>query len=350
MSAAAPPATKKVQHISLIDGLAILLIVVVHCSYYYNAIGPVVMIGQYLGEFGIALFTFTAGYKLAYNHFDKFRDREFMGAYFLKRFVKLIKPYYGYTLLIFIPYYITLWTASNVLHWDFAARYQIFFQQLSLQGLFDLVTGYNFVALHLWYLVALAVVTAVTFTVVTFTGRRGLIVLFVPVLAANIFLYSAMISFSTNFFRIMLCMPFFITGIYYAIAEREGQRIVKYVPYFSLAILPLAVGLFGLPGFPRWGGIMMVWDFAVLCLMLGVANAGLRLPHISSALLFCSLFSFPIYIFHAPFISAIYGVIITRVLGIETILGLVPMVALAILTSIGAYKAIQKIHLNWLIE
>ena len=161
--------------------MAILFIVMFHAMIGQSD-NPLFFLTRYLGFFGLSLFTFTAGYKLILSHHDDLKSRIFLGTYFLNRFVRLYKPYLGYTLLIFFPVIITYYLAVNVFHLSFPGITQ-FFDTVYTANSYSILAffvGENPVAGHLWYLIALICITAVCFTVMYLSDTRSLFYLFFP--------------------------------------------------------------------------------------------------------------------------------------------------------------------------
>ena len=163
-------------------GLPFFFIVIFH-ALFGQVDNPLFFLTQYLGFWGLSLFTFTAGYNLVFNHRDELDCKIFLGTYFFRRFVRLYKPYLGYPLLMFFPVLITYYLALNVLHLSFPGITQFFHTQYTA-NVFTILAffiGDNLVTGHLWYLIAFIYITAVCFSVMYLSDIRSLFFLFFPV-------------------------------------------------------------------------------------------------------------------------------------------------------------------------
>ena len=92
----------KLDTLLIFDGIAIFFVL------FYHAIGgypdnPLSFFLPFIAPLCLTLFTYSAGYKLAYNHLTDLDQRPFLSKYYLKRFIKLYKAYLGYTILMLLP-------------------------------------------------------------------------------------------------------------------------------------------------------------------------------------------------------------------------------------------------------
>ena len=346
------------KHISemivLLDGVAILFIVIFH-ALFGQVDNPLFFLTRYLGFFGLSLFTFTAGYKLVFNHRDELGRKIFLGTYFFRRFVRLYKPYLGYTLLIIFPVLITYYLALNVFHLSFPGITQ-FFSIVYTANVFTILsflTGDNPVTGHLWYLIALIYITAVCFTVMYLSDIRSLFLLFFPVVLLSLWFLTITEYFALGIVpKTMVLVPFFIAGVYLAYKDTDNRAFASSVgrKFFPAAFLILIVTSAFIPG---TSGIAVLVFFSSLLLPFFLTTSFAYLKKIAavhSFLIFAGTYSFAIYLFHLPLILLILIRGVIDILHINFFFIPFLLAVAAMYLSVIAYLIVRKCRLNFLIE
>jgi peptidoglycan/LPS O-acetylase OafA/YrhL len=346
------------KHISeliiLLDGVAILFIVTFH-ALFGQVDNPLFFLTRYLGFFGLSLFTFTAGYKLVFNHRDELEGKVFLGTYFFRRFIRLYKPYLGYTLLIFFPVLITYYIALNVFHLSFPGITQ-FFSAIYTANVFTILaffTGDNPVTGHLWYLIALIYITAVCFTVMYFMDIRSLFILFFPFVIMSLWFLTITEYFALGIVpKTMVLVPFFIVGIYLAYNDTDNRAYTKTVAreFFPVAFLIIIVMSAFIPG---TSGIAILVFFSSLLLPFFLCTSLVYLKKIAAVrtfLTFAGKYSFAIYLFHLPLILLILIRGVIDILHINFFFIPFILAVAAMYLSVIAYLIVRKCHLNFFIE
>ena len=340
--------------IILLDGVAILFIVVFHAM-IGQADNPLSFLTRYLGFFGLSLFTFTAGYKLVFNHQDDLKSRIFLGSYFFRRFVRLYKSYIGYTLLIFFPVLITYYLAFNVLHLSFPGIMQ-FFNTIYAANMFTILaflTGDNPVTGHLWYLIALICITAVCFTIMYLSNIRSLFYLFFPFVVFSLWLLTTTGYFALGIVpRAIVLVPFFIAGMFIACTDTHNQILAGYGAreFFPAAFLLIIIAS-AYSTDPSGRAILIFLSSLFLPFFLSTSFAYLKkITLIHSFILFSGTYSFAIYLFHLPLILLFLRRLVNDILHIHLFFMPLILAVAAIYLSVIAYMIVRKCHLNFLIE
>jgi peptidoglycan/LPS O-acetylase OafA/YrhL len=239
--------SNKLETLIFFDGIAIFFIVTYHELGGFPA-NPLYVLEPYLESLGLTLFTFSAGYKLFFNHPDELNQKLFLGKYFIKRFIRLYKPYLGYSLLILIPLFIVTYVTVYFFHFNFerATSFVNLTNNISSFNLIEFFLGNNPITSHLWYLVALIGITSVCFSILYFKNIRWLFYLFLPFLLIS--LWIRINDFGAGHIDkiIMFYLPFFIFGIYYSYSEQYQKtnwfkRVKFYSPLFFIIIFILSI-------------------------------------------------------------------------------------------------------------
>lgn len=349
-----PMTMNKLDLLVFFDGIAISLIVLFHClnGEPENFLFPFRFYSAYLG---LTLFTFSAGYKLILNHAGDLRTKTFVGAYFIRRFIRLYKPYLGYTLLTFVPLVIIDYCAWYILNLHFSGI-SAFFTAIGSMDLYHLLAffiGDNPVTGHLWYLLALIMITAVVFTILYFLDLQRLFYLGVP-----FFLISLCIFSTTEYFaeelpvRALVILPFFIFGAWFAFHQHvQISPGFKNTSRYPALIFPILVPACLLMQDPM---LKMVLVF-FLCILfpfflssvIGILNL---VRPVSAYFRFSGMYSFQIYLFHLPLILLILLRVTGDILGIRYFFMPFVITLLAVVFSVLAYRVVKKVHMEFLIE
>jgi peptidoglycan/LPS O-acetylase OafA/YrhL len=190
-----------------LDGIAIILVLLQH------AYPPPI---PNSGVYGVLIFGFTSGYKLILNHKKDILDKSFLRAYAIKRFVRLIKPYIGYTLLI-LPFLASIVLLSNKFNFISNFEQVKMLQSTPAQDLIiQFLTGSNPFVVPLWFLYSLAIVTLSCFLLMYLFDIR-LLFLLLPV---------------------AIIYP--IIGVHLFAAFIAGMLLAYYLPLFPISDNPLA--------------------------------------------------------------------------------------------------------------
>jgi hypothetical protein len=276
------------QAIFILDGIAIILIVLSH-SYY-----PIFQ--KYLAPVGLVMFTFSSGLKLGFNHKSDFGEQGFIRDYALKRFKRLYKPYIVYTI---ITTFILL-AISTSAHSTIEGFYQ--FRQLSTSScshiLYQILIGRPLGASHMWYLTALLVITLTTLII--------------------IYLFNMRILF-------LLCVPIFLSSWLF-----PDSSVLRYLPIF---IIGLFVGC-------RHFNIPTIFRYAEIPIQEIIINS----------LTYCGKNSFYIYLFQGPFVQPLIYLLLTQFMHFPTSNVITSLISaiITIFISIRVYYMTKLIRIDWL--
>ena len=143
--------------VSIMDGIAILLVLLNHSH------SPLFSSWAYVAGPALYWLTASSGFKLTFNHIDKFDDKLFMRTYLRKRFVRLCKPYIGYQLLVLPPLLalVFIFDFLNISSSfsDTFGPFKEFVTSSPTEILYASLLGDPIVPEHLWYLYTLLVIT-----------------------------------------------------------------------------------------------------------------------------------------------------------------------------------------------
>ncbi|MFZ2497811.1 acyltransferase family protein [Methanosarcina sp.] len=332
--------------ITFIDGFAIILIVLYHTLTRNSDAPGAEFLLKYIRTIGLTLFIFSAGMKLGINHSQELEDKEFLKKYFVKRFFRLYKPYFGYTALIFIPVYFEMYVAKYYFNSDYigVSRY---WSSLNINGILNLILGSNFVSSHLWYLPFLIIITSVCFTLLYFFKTRGLFIFIVPLLIFDVFYWNCL-SGSLLFLAIKY-LPIYIFGIYYAYyKEYELWKKKQYLIAVSFVMIFLISLIRG--NNPLFNYDLILYGLTFPSFFILASQHLVNIPYMNNFLSICGKYSFQIYLFHVPLllhpINELFNIFM------DTEYSFIPYYIsfLTIVASIYAYKLCKKLGLNSLFE
>lgn len=333
------------EKITFIDGVAIITIVLYHSLVYQTNIS---FDTKNIGIAGLALFTFSAGLKMGYNHFEEMNDKEFLKKYFVKRLIRLYKPYLGYTALIFVPVYIEMYIARNLLHFE-SESVTRYWDNLNVNGLIKLIFGSNFVSNHLWYLILMIVITLVCFVILYCFSTRGLFLSFFPMLLFNL----SLLNIFPNILELAFAYsPIYIFGIFYASYFNSKLNKVLNSTFSILFILIICASLisnnFLLPIFSNLS--LFFYGLFFSCFMMLVVPILSNVKLIKSFFNLCGKYSFQIYLFHVPLVLHPLNLLIGNVSYIDSFFTPYFVTVLTIYMSIFLYNFCRKFRLNVFFE
>lgn len=274
----------KNQGLLLIDSVAVLAIV------FFHSLGQCGFSMGFLSTFGLALFSFSAGYKLMRNHNLELQNRVFLKQYMVKRFKRLYKPYIGYTLLCLPFLYIVVWIAKNLLNLNYPG---LSFFDNPIEAVWKFIIGENPVAYQLWYLVMLIEVTS----------------------------FCLLILYIFNI-KVLFSMGFIISLSFLFFQDIIGFRIIKYGVIFIL-------GMF----------------FATKIEIPEKVGMPVFMP-----LLIIGSYSFYIYLFQWPFLIPIPGRILTDILHIHNIYVPIFLTMFTVVASVIICRFMKALGINRLFE
>ena len=345
-------ASPKLEVIQLFDGIAIFLIVLTHQLIAFS--NGLTLFGEYFGELGLALFTWSAGYKLILNHLNNLGQRRFLGEYFFIRFLRLYKPYIGYSLLILPPILVILYIKTQIPQLSSAGieSYSNLFQNLHLNTILGFLTGDNLLAIQLWYLIALLGVTSICFTVLYFKDLQTLFLLFLP-----FSLLPWLVSISSTYplppivRHISSILPYFIFGLFWGYNRHTHQTKMfqvaqKYLPFLFL-LIPLTIFLDN-PVSQQTG--LYIGTFLFPFFLDKISSWIQRIKLLASFLMFCGAYSFQIYLLHLPFISSVVTKVFVDILKINFFFMPILLTIFTIYACFFVYKILKIVNLNMLFE
>ncbi|WP_048065328.1 acyltransferase family protein [Methanosarcina acetivorans] len=339
----------KLNRLTLLDGIAIILIVFYHSIQTFNTPDAIFWKSTIeIQVLGLVLFTFISGYKFVLNHINELEDKQFLKKYFAKRFIRLYKPYIGYSLLIFIPEYIAIYIATHYFKADFGGITN-FWNSLNIQGLENLLVGTNFIAMHLWYLFSLLIITVICIIILYFFNIQTLFIFSLLMLLYNIISAG---YYKTSIFliddRTMLYLPVFIFGMFLAY-YKDNENTKKIFIAFSILFVIALIQIIN-HSQTSYQLTTCVYGLTFPCLMMLTSSILMKFEYINNILQFCGKYSFQIYLFHVPIIVPALQRSVVYVANLD--FSIVPYVItiLSIILSIYAYEICKKIRLNILFE
>lgn len=337
--------SRDLKEIVLLDGVAIILIVLYHSIQTFSSSHYDANFLKYtlrINEMGLFLFTFLSGYKFLLNHINELENRNFLKKYFAKRFNRLYKPYIGYSLIIFIPEYLLIYIATYYFKLNFEGISR-FWNSLNVSGIIKLFFGTNFIAPHLWYLFILLIITSICFFVLYLANIK-----YLYYLSLIIFLYNLINPIKSIDYRIILYLPSFVFGMYWA-HYKESIHTKKTMTILSLLFFISMVQIITCKQIPHQYYII-AYGFIFPSLAILASPILTRIEQVENILYFCGKYSFQIYLFHVPIILPSLERYTVDIAGIDyTIIPYILSIA-TIIISVYTYKVCEKTKLNKLFE
>lgn len=306
-----------------------------------------IFLNKYIGAFGLVLFTFSSGFKFGHNHFHEMENKEFIKKYYLKRFIRLYKPYIGYSILTSIPLFFVTYIAVYCLDLKFSGL-NIFWENLDMNKIYHFIVGNNFIAGHLWYLVALIAITAACFSIVYYTGVRALKILLFILILFDIYMWETLLGYSELLFKIMIYMPTYIFGIFYS-----GKKIYlsqKYSLIFSTLFIIIFLVSIIQPSSHIFKYRTLLYGFTLPPTTYLFSEVFLNNNKTWILLSPCSKYSFQIYLLHEPLILPILERGIIDILGINYFIMPYIVTIIAIVACILVYKFLRSTRINIIFE
>jgi peptidoglycan/LPS O-acetylase OafA/YrhL len=343
--------SNKLDLLVIFDGVAIFFIVLFHqLGGYPN--NPLFFLLPYLVSLGLALFTFSAGYKLIFNHISDIEKKSFLGTYFIKRFVRLYKPYLGYSFLTLIPLLLIMYSAFYYLHLNFPgiSNFLHWINNMNLNGCLVFFFGENPVASQLWYLIALIGITSICFSLLYFFRLKWLFISFILFFLISILIKIEIIhriySIAANIF---LYLPFFILGCYWAHNQnvQKNTRAEECISVLFLVFIIIS-GIVQNPG--NKSLLIHLSCFSFPFFVSSISNFIKKIELLRSFLMFCGKYSFQIYLFQWPLILPILSRTIIDIMKIDYVFMPVVISIVAIYVCVAIYKITKITHLNLLFE
>lgn len=337
------------NEITLSDGTAVILIVLYHSIQMLNSQEAIFLRSTLrIQVLGLVLFTFISGYKFVLNHVDELKDKDFLKKYFIKRIIRLYKPYIGYSLLVFVPELIGIYLATHYFKISFGGI-NYFLNSLNVSGLINFIFGVNFIAQHLWYLFSLIIITAVCFTVLYY-GNIYLLFTISIIMSLFIIINSMYLNKSISLIdeRTIYYMPIFIFGMFWAY-YKEKTYINSCLYFMSVLFIALIIQTINYNQILGQSYII-AYGLTFPCFMILFSKTILKIKYVNNILLFCGRHSFEIYLFHVPIILPTIEGSITSILNINSFFVPYFSVALTLLFSVYIYTICIKMKLNKLFE
>ncbi len=342
----------KLDTLLLFDGIAIFFIVTAHILGGHSN-NPLFFLWDKLGILGLSLFTFSSGYKLMINHVNDLDQRAFLGEYYNKRFIRLYKPYMGYTLLSVFPLVMVVYLAIHVLHLNFPGLSN-FFTLIDTMNIFSFLSffaGNNPIAPQLYYLITLIGITSICFTILYFLNMKWLFFSFSPFFLISMLIQLGIIQ-DVPVLAVFRYLPFFIFGAYWAYNQQNQKAkwflfFLSYAPvFFFMCLIPLSIVQNSFSQAVFFGFCCFLFPF-VLSSLFGTMK---KITFLYSFFIFCGTFAFPIYLFQWPLILPIVTRLLIDILKIDYIFMPLVISIITIYISVFVYRIVKKIHLNVVFE
>jgi len=359
---------QKSRNILVMDGIAIILIILSHeLNRYVGGGFPQIswlanISTQYFTGLGLSLFTFSSGFKLMLNHGKDISDRTFLDGYFVKRFIRLYRPYLGYTLLALaqlitaIAFVNLIWTPGQEVR-NQLIGYVVRFNQPAVNVFLDFLVGLNPAAYHLWYLVALIAITGICFMILRYSNRLTLFILVIPLILINLVFSNNLVFYNDyeDIFQvpsgIMLYLPMFIAG---AIAGHSLQNWKRGFKPLSITLtsifMILILIIILLPGvFPSGQRIVvlgLLFPFPVL-IFSSIVN---KRPRVAWPFVKSGENSFIAYLFHWPIMVPFLNLFLLDYMHLYSIVTPFIIVTITIVFAHFTVRFMRRIRINFLIE
>jgi peptidoglycan/LPS O-acetylase OafA/YrhL len=348
------PPQKKSDMLLFFDGIAIFFVPLYHAIDGYSE-NPLLFFLPFITHLCLGLFTYTAGYKLFFNHVNDLNRKPFINKYYIKRVIKLYKAYLGYSFLMVIPLLMVTYSAAYILHLNIggASQFLSTISTMNMQGFFNFLSGENNpVAYQLWYLVALIAITSICFTLLYFLEIKWLFYGFFPFLVISLLFQAGNpVSIPNIVISTFLYLPFFIIGCYWAYQYHYNRDIaIQHTRLFPLLFIILLISSIFLQFFVKADMLIYCSSFFFPFFLAEFSGYIKRISFISSFFIFCGTYSFQIYLFHWPLILPVITRTVIDILHIDYFFMPVLTAVIAVYACVFAYKIVRKIHLNVLFE
>jgi peptidoglycan/LPS O-acetylase OafA/YrhL len=353
---------QKLDTILLFDGIAIFFIVLLHeLNGNYHEVGkevfnPLISLSPYLVTLGLTLFTFSSGYKLMVTHSDKLDQRDFLSKYYIKRFVRLYKPYIGYTLLMVFPLLLGGYFVIHYFHLNFLAI-SVFFTTLNNITVFSFLSflfGNNPVAGQLWYLVALIEITSICFTILYFLNIKWLFLSFIPFLLISFLIKFGIINLHSSIINsVFNLLPFFIFGCYWVYNQQHYQTANWFkITCFSIPVFIVLLTLSIIFSQNQIINSILIYlsCFFFPLFLLSLFDYVKKIKFLYPFLIFCGTYSFQIYLFQGPLVLPVLNWSIVYLLNINYVFMPILISIIAVYCCVIVYEIVKKVHLNMLFE
>ena len=344
----------KLETLLLFDGIAIFFVLSYHAIDGYPN-NPLYFSLPFLAPLCLTLFTYSAGYKLVYNHQTDLNQRPFLSKYYIKRFVKLYKAYIGYTVLMLFPLLIVIYISTNFFHLNFEGITTILtvFNHLEIYSFISFfLGGINPIASQLWYLIALIYITSICFTILYFFDIKWLFSLFIPFLLFSLLIQIFVVqSLPDVVFNAFIYLPFFIFGGFWAYYQHDQRgKLFQAAQYFPLLFFILIMASSFLLIFFNNKILIYCSCFFFPFFLLALFVYFKKIKFITSFFTFCGTYSFQIYLFHWPLILPIVTRTMIDIFKIDYFFMPIIATIVAVYLCVITYKMVKKIQLNVLFE
>lgn len=337
-----------VKNLYIMDGIAIFLIVLHHTLGGINRLDAI-FLTKYLGIFGLVLLTYSSGFKLGFNHCNELENKIFLKKYFKKRFIRLYKPYIGYSMLTSVPLFFVAYISKYYFKWESAGvnSFWEYINNLSVKTIFNFITGNNFVAPQLWYLIALIVITAICFIILYYFTTRTLYQFSIILMLVDILFWNFLIECSSLLFNIMVYIVIYIFGIFCACNKTYISH--KKMEFLSVLFICLFLLSIGNPNFQLFKYNILIYGLTLPCFIILLSSFTLN-KHIDNLLMICGNYSFQIYLFHWPLILPILKRLTIDTDIINYIITPYIIAVITIIVCVGTYNIVKTLKLNIVFE
>jgi peptidoglycan/LPS O-acetylase OafA/YrhL len=347
------------KQIYVMDGIAIICIVLYHSIPLYNSPDGSInniyrLLNIYIGIFGLALFTFSSGFKLVLNHGPDLENKKFLKTYIVKRFFRLYKPYIGYTLLIapilYLFDFFYKFFLINIIKIDFPAMHA--FETTPTDFLLKFLIGQNIIAGHLWYLIVLLLITGFCFYIMYVSNLRVLFEL-CPILIITYMLYGDIVfSYSLTLYRVYSYSGLFIFGMFEAYLMAYNKKYYKNLLRFQsfLFIIFIILSIRYQSPIVSSYQIIVFGSLALPSFILLISDSILKFYKISQFILYIGERAFYIYLLHEPFIVPGIGLFLIGFLNIKYLVTPLIIAFFSILVAIQITKFLIILKINKFFE
>jgi peptidoglycan/LPS O-acetylase OafA/YrhL len=297
------------QEIQAIDGLAILLIVFYHVLTTYRDFVPLADTHwTNLGWMGLGIFTFISGYKLMLNHGPELGDRQFLKSYAQKRFVRIMKPYFVYALLMML----------------------IRYRSINIEEIWSMLKGIPISATHLWYLYVLMIIT-IGVLIILYLSQERILFILLPFLI--------ILFFTIRPSSLVGLGAVFISGLAWARWNPAQWNPLKLSPRLVLYLLSAAFLVFFVLAIQKYQAIAIGLTSTAVAVLVAPYLRGFG---------YLGKYAFAIYILHLPIVEP--NITFDLMSYSQHVWVIVPSAALTLLVSVGLYEGLRITKLNKLFE
>lgn len=297
-----------------------LMILFYHCACYQQILSGYMnpnihTIISLFVTYGLTAFTFSSGFKLAFNHYKDINNDTFFMEYLPKRSWHLYKIYLVYPFICLIIYGFLI--ISNLI--KYVQPYVAGIGSIKLQSLFDWFLGSVPPVFHLWFIFILFLINIIALLLLRFTKLRGVLIVFLFLLLYFLVYPHILtnICITEIPYYVLLYLIIYLSGLImgslYNINKRYFEITLTIVSIFFLLIITLFY-IFDIKQLPfpnnkvlilLYGNVFFRWGLTYPCFIMSVLYL-MRRCRFLSPLCYLKKDTLYIYLLQYPFVIPFY--------------------------------------------